>query len=178
VPWIAHTNPNDMPVFNDSENMVPLVPEGDYIFCVVGFEIGISNGAKTRGSERYEVELELEGDGHGKKINEGLIDHESTGWKLDCFLKSAGVNLVKGKAYDFREDLAKSNNVPWVNPLGLRGWCRVIQDTLPPRTEEDAKAIKAGTKKATVLNKVAVFYTDRPKLPARVMEVPEEERPF
>lgn len=154
-----------MPVFNDSNNVPALLTESDYTFCVVGFEIGVSNGPSTRGSEKYLLDLEIEPS--GKHIDETLIDHPKTGWKIDCFLKASGVQIPKGQAFEFQEDKAKSNNVPWVNPLGLRGWCRVVVEEY---TRKDGAPGKA--------NKVAVFYTDKPKLPKRVIEIPEEERPF
>jgi hypothetical protein len=162
-----------MPVFNDSNNIPPLAPEGDYVFTVKAFEIGISQGPKTRGADKFTLELDLEPPG---QCTESLIDHAATSWKIDCFLKSAGVKLAKGQAFEFRKDAAESQGVLWVNPLGLRGWCKVIQDTIPPKTEEDKKAIAAGTKKPLVVNRVAVFYTDRPKVAAKVQA--EEDRPF
>lgn len=156
-----------MPVFKDSNNIPPLLPEGDYVFCVVEFDSKISNGPKTRGSEQYELTLEIEPT--GKRVFEILTDHPSTNWKIDCFLKAAGVKLAKNESFEFREDVARSSNVTFVDPLGLRGWCRLIQDQLPPREGKSAMTV----------NKVQVFYTDKAKVERRPMEeTPEEERPF
>ena len=155
-----------MPVFGDSNNVPPLLPEGDYVFCVVGFECKISQGPKTRGSDQFEVELEIEPS--GKKVNEIMTDHPSCSWKIDTFLKASGIKLAKGAAFEFRQDVALASDVPWVNPLGLRGWCRITQEEVPAKEN----------RKAFTVNRVGTFYTDRPKLPARVIEVPEEDKPF
>ena len=54
---------------------------------------------------------------------------------------------------------------------------------VPPATEDapatqrhEAAEIKAGTRKPMIVNEVAIFYTDKEKLPAAV--VAEEETPF
>ena len=166
MPWIVHTTneKEPMPKFNDSENIPPLLPEGDYVFCVTDFDSKISQGAKTRGSDMFELTLAIEPT--GKQVYDNLIDHSTCGWKIDTFLKSAGVKLAKGESFEFRQDLANANAVKWVNPLGLRGWCRLVQEELPP---------KEGRKALTV-NKVATYYTDKAKISARVVE--EEEKPF
>lgn len=155
---------SNMPVFNDSQNIPPVVPEGDYVFCVVGFECGISSGGKTAGSDKYDVELEIEPS--GKRVTEFLIDHPSCSWKIDTFLKSCGIQLAKGEAFEFREDIASATGVRWVNPLGLRGHCRLYVEEYTP---------KGGTEKRKA-NKVAVFYTDRPKLEPRAIS--EADVPF
>lgn len=167
MPWIIHTtNESNMPTFNDSNNIPPVLPEGDYIFCVTGFECRISQGQKTRGCDQYEIELEIEPS--GKKVTDILTDHPSCAWKIDTFIKSAGIRMAKGMAFEFRADLAKRNNVPFVNPMGLRGWCRLIQDQLPPREGKNEKPL--------TVNKVAAYYTDKPKLIGR--SDPEEDKAF
>ena len=156
-----------MPTFNDSGNRPPHLPDGDYVFCVVGFEIGLSTGGKTNGSEKYEVDLEIEP--HGNNVTEFLIDHPSCAWKIDTFLKSAGVKLKKGEQFDFREDIASAKGIRWINPDGLRGWCAL-----------NSQPGQKDTKK--LFNRVAVFYTEKEKLRARVIEeaspVSEEDIPF
>lgn len=154
-----------MPTFQDSDNIPQLLPEGDYIFCCTGFDIGISTGKKTSGAEAYDVELEIEP--IGKKVTEFMVDHPSCAWKIDTFLKAAGVVLKKGEAFEFREDTAAQRGLRWVNPIGLRGWCKL-------RVED---YVKDGQKRQS--NKIAVFYADKEKLPARVIEeTPEEQKPF
>lgn len=140
-----------MPVYTDQTNKPALLPEGDHIFEVTKFECGISNGGKTSGSDKYEVTLRIEP--QGNTIKENLIDHESCAWKLDCFLKCCGVTIAKGERYEFRQDLAAANNCRWINPVGFRGWCRVIQEHY---TTKDGKP---GTS-----NKLGIFYTDKEKL--------------
>jgi hypothetical protein len=152
-----------MPKFGDAENKVMMVPEGDYVFCVIDFESKISSGGKTSGSDMYAVTLEIEP--KGSRCFENLIDHPSTGWKLDCFLKSCGVKLGIGEGFEFNETLAKNNGVRFIDPMGLRGWCRLNVEEYP---------VGSGKKK----NRVEVFYIDKPKLPARLIEQAEEERPF
>lgn len=152
-----------MPVFNDAENRdFKIVPEDDYIFRVTDFTSGLSKGGKTSGSPNYEADLLLEG--QDATIPEHLIDHPSCAWKLDTFLKSAGIQLKKGENYEFQEDKARELDVRFINPIGLRGWCRV-------RIEEYQK--KNGT--TGKANKVAIFYTNKEKLPALVTE---EDQPF
>lgn len=149
-----------MPVFNDSENVPQFQPEGDYVFRVDDFTIGISKGGKTAGAEKYDLELALEPS--NSKLFETLVDHESCVWKIDTFLKSAGIKLAKGQPFSFRRDEAESNGWAWVNPIGLRGWCRVFVDEYN------------GKKR----NKVTTFYTDRPKLAPVVPVETEEDTPF
>ena len=159
-----------MPTFNDSEARLPFQPEGDYVWCVIEFGSKISSGGKTAGSDLYEVTLEIEP--KGSRCFESLIDHEATAWKIDTFLKSAGVKIAKGEAFDFRKDVVENANaaeanekkpMKWVNPLGLRGWCHLVVEEYN------------GKKR----NKVAIFYTDKAKLPPRVIAAPAtDDAPF
>jgi hypothetical protein len=157
-----------MPVFQDSENVVTLVPDGDYVFCVIGFECKLSTGPKTRSSDQFDFELEIELAKGSSKCFCTLIDHDSCAWKIDTFLKSSGAKVGKGEAFEFREDLAAEKGVKWINPLGLRGWCRLGAREYT-RTGETTKR---------KVNEVVSFYTDKPKLAPREIELPEEERPF
>lgn len=166
MPWLVHTQPptdtEDMPRFNDSEAKVfELAPEGDYVLRVVEFECGISKGGKTSGSDSYDVKFLIES--KGSTFFETLIDHPSCAWKIDIFLKSAGVQLKKGEAFEFRKDKADYEAVPWIDPIGLRMWARV---KIEPSQKDPTKKY----------NKVAVFYTDRPKLPRHVEADPMQEQ--
>jgi hypothetical protein len=158
-----------MPVFNDSEAKVfTLLPDGDYVWRCTEFEIGIMTGGKTNGSEKYSLKLGIEG--KDCEIFETLIDHKSVAWKIDTFLKSGGVQLAKGESFEFRADLAQEKKVRWINPLGLRGWCRLYTDNYTKRDGSPGKS-----------NKVEVFYTDKPKLaPARIEVEPtaQDDIPF
>jgi len=160
-----------MPRFNDSEaRRFEPQPEGDYILRVVEFDVGLSKGGKTAGADQYEVEFEIEG--KSGRVWENLIDHEATAWKLDLFVKAAGVAPPKGAAYEFTADRAARAGVAFVDPFGLRVWARLVVDEYN------------GKKR----NKVSIFYTDKPKLepvrPAKSAEAPavtpgdEDDIPF
>jgi hypothetical protein len=138
-----------------------LLPAGDYIFCVREFECGIQSGGKTSGSEKFVMQLEIEG--KGATVRETLIAHESTGWKINNFIQCAGIVIPEGGEFEFRRDVAEDAGCTWVNPIGLRGHCAIIVETYAKKTDSDYPntSPKNMTGKA---NKVAVFYTDRPKL--------------
>lgn len=154
-----------MPTFNDSENLIPFVPEGDYVFTVTEFSQAISAGGKTAGSTKYELalEIELKDGARGPRVFENLIDHALTAWKIDTFLKSAGVTLAKGEAFEFNAEDAEAHRAKFVQPLGLRGWCRLGVEEYP---------VNSGKKR----NKVATFYTNRAKLSSKVIEAPRAEK--
>jgi hypothetical protein len=147
-----------MPTYTDAPpKTFTVLPEGDYIFHVTNFEIGISTGGKTSGSEKYQVTLEIEG--KGADLDETLIDHPNTIWKVEAFLKSCGVVLKKGEPYEFRKDKADETGIRWIDPIGMRGWCKLTHE---PYTTKAGKNI--------TVNRVALFYTDKEKLPARKIE--------
>lgn len=156
-----------MPVFNDSENMPGLVPEGDYIICVEKFESGIQTGGKTAGSEKYDLTFSIDG---GGRVYETLIDHPTCNWKIDCFLKSAGIQLRKGQAFTFNKSEG-TNAMPFINPLGLVCSVKLIVDEYSTKADPNTKKQK---------NKIAIFYTDRTKHPRRTVaaSAAEEDIPF
>lgn len=142
-----------MPVFTDSESNYEIVPEGDYILCVFEFTTDISSGQKTAGAERFNIVFTVEGT--NSKVRETLIDSEKTLWKIDQFIKAAGIrSLQKGDAFHFEQDRAEQLNVPWINPMGLRVHARVVEETYTSR--------RSG--KPVVKNAVALYYTDREPL--------------
>jgi hypothetical protein len=148
-----------MPVFNDSENKVSVLhEEGDYIYRVAALKCGVSAGGKTNGSDTYELSLLIEKS--GGTVFETLIDHDATAWKIDVFLKSAGVTIPNGAAFEFDRERAENVGVRWVNAVGLRGWCKLGVETV---TDRDGKP-KMENGKPKLRNRVAVFYTDREKL--------------
>lgn len=146
-----------MPRFNDSEaKTFTVAPEGDYILRVTGFESGISSGGKTAGADKYEVEISIERP-EGGRVWENLIDHDLTAWKIDCFIKCMGVVIPKGAGFEFDAEKAAQHGVTYVDPFGLRGWGKLIVEEYQ------------GKKR----NKVAIFYTDKPKLaPVRPAPAP------
>lgn len=148
-----------MPTFKNAENLVAVIhPEGDYVFEVIKLEIGQSTGAATNGSDKYELTLRVEST--GGRVFETLIDHESCAWKIDCFLKSTGVVMATDESFEFCAERAAAAGVAWVDPVGLRGWCKLIVENYTPNNAP------AGAPKKQK-NKVAVFYTDREKLPPK-----------
>lgn len=144
-----------MPKYTDAESSFKIIPEGDYILAVCEFHICLSTGAKTKGCDKYEVTFVVEG--QDTKVKEQLLDHPSCSWKIDTFLKSAGIRkLAKGQDFEFDEDTADEKDVTWVNPMGLRCAAHVIVDET---------YISPTTKQPVPKNRVSVFYTDRPALP-------------
>jgi hypothetical protein len=143
-----------MPKFNDSNNIPALLEDGDYIYTVTEFSSKVMQAGKTSGSDAYEMTVKIAPT--GKPIPVLLIDHPSCDWKIDTFVKSAGVQLAKGQGFEFIKTRAEHSGVPWVDPIGLRGWCHVSVKTIPanppkyPNTRD--------------VNEVAVFYTDKEKL--------------
>jgi hypothetical protein len=173
-----------MPVFHDSENRPPAVlfKPGDYKFTVTDFEIGMSNGGKTSGCPQYSMALSVDVD-KGATVYETLTDDSDKGknskcaWRIDTWLKCCGVKLAKGQSFEFRQDEANTNGVPWVNPIGLRGWAAFHQESYIPK----------GSTEPRFSMKVRTFYTDKEKLPPdeklrgaadAAAEVDEESRPF
>ena len=154
-----------MPTYNDSDNIEQMVPEGDYKFTVVQFDEGISSGAATAGSTMYKLKLEIaliKPGTRGPTVYENLIDNSKTAWKIDTFLKSAGIKIPKGTSFEFDKSAAAMKGVAHVNPYGLRGWCRLLVDDYQ------------GKKK----NKVAMFYTDKEKLARDTSVAPPAPVPF
>lgn len=145
-----------MPVFKNQENKVSvLLPPGDYIYTVVNYESGLQTGnGKTAGSPFWELHLEItDPKKQTASVYERLIDHPSCDFKIDTFLKSAGVQLDPGTSFEFDERIAMESGYQHVDVIGLRGWCALVVD------EYDKKG--GGTAKR---NKVSAFLTNRPKL--------------
>ena len=135
---------------NATEAPNKLVEEGDYVFEVDTCVAGISQGRSTAGSETLDLRLRLfTGEQPVGACYETLVDHEKTRWKLNAFIKCTGYTSVPGEV----------NLIP-ENIVGLRGHCHVYVDEYN------------GKKR----NKVATFYTDRPRLNRRPLV--QESDPF
>jgi hypothetical protein len=145
-----------MPVFKDRQGR-KVLPEGDYILCLTEIEFKLSQGPKTRGQPQYDITFEVEG--NDASIREVLTDHESTAWRLDQFLKACGVEVAKDEGWEFEESEARAKGRRWIQPLGLRCHVRL---SVEKWTSE--KTGRTGDQ-----NRVYCFYTDRPKLTARVL---------
>ena len=146
-----------MPVFQDTDNRPPrvIIEPCDAIFCVTKFGSAYTQKSTAKvpsGTLVYQMELEIEG--KNCIVEEDLYDIEAAQWRLDTFLKSAGVQLAKGEAFEFSKAKADEAFVKHVNPIGLRGWCHVKKQ---PWTNQPGK----------FSNEIGIFYTDKPKLPRR-----------
>ena len=157
-----------MPTFNDSENKPPrtIIPEQDCVFRVVAWETSISKGKKTGGCEALDLELDFFGK-DGKPLCAGafehLIDHPSCSWKIDCFLKSAGQQLRKGENFNWGPAPVGGHG-RYIDPLGLRGWCKVAVDTYTPSNAAMGANGQALPGQSRQKNVVVTFYTDRTKI--------------
>ena len=128
--------------YKDQEALAfELLPNGDYILEVVGYECTISNTPKTRGSEVITVKVRAEG--RHAVWKEKLILHPSCDWKIDVFLKCMNAAPVKGMEIDLAENMI----------MGLRGWATVGQ--------REYKA-QSGEMKKT--NEVVAWITNKEKL--------------
>lgn len=71
-----------------------VVPEGEYILLIEGFEWEISKGQKTSGSDVLILECSIidpkTGEVTGAKAWDRIIFAESTGWRIDVLLKALG----------------------------------------------------------------------------------------
>lgn len=161
-----------MPRFNNQDNQAfTLLPSGDYVFEVKAMECGIQSGSgKTSGSPFWEFKLSLTKPGNDElrgSVYEKLIDHPSTGWKIDTFVKSSGVAPAVGAAFEFDEQAATDSGCVWIDPIGLRGWCHVNVEEYTKQGETEKRR----------KNKVASFLTDKPKLPRIEREQPVSAPP-
>lgn len=143
---------NYMPTFNDAENKLMFQPPGDYIFTVIGHEKKLVSSGASAGADMDALYLEIIGVKKATStLFDNLIDTAKAGWKYDVLLKSAGVKVTKGQSFTLTDDAAVGpfiNADGQINPLGLRGWCMIGEDTYN------------GKKK----NIIACYYTDRAKL--------------
>lgn len=89
--------------FQDSENIVMMVPPGEYVVECVGYEFGLSR----QGNETLSLTLRQEPD--GAIVYDTLTFTQNAAWKIDtalkCLLPSKGIpKLPKGKEIDITED--------------------------------------------------------------------------
>lgn len=157
-----------MPKFNDQQERPALIEPQDAIFCVLDMECGLSKKKGSEGCASYKIEFEIEPS--GKRVFEDLDDSKDWGWKIDTFLKSAGVAPAKGEDFEFQKDKAETEKVKWIDPIGLRGWCRVTKESYQ-------KGKLPGAENTRTVNRIGTFYVDKPKLPRREMPA-EEPMPF
>lgn len=126
---------------NEQNKTFELLPEDDYIAEIIGIEIGLSQGAKTRGAEQIEVKFKSVA--HGTEFYETLIFHPSCDWKVDTFVNCFGVASRPGEELELNEETL----------IARRGWVHLYVDTFTGRDQKEKKN-----------NKVRTFYTDKEKL--------------
>ena len=142
--------------FNNAQPIPALLDDGDYILEVIESVDGISRGAKTKGSEQFE--LKLREDKTGKIIYETLILFPSLAWKMDGFIQAFNIAAVEGEEIEL--------NAP--DFVGLRGWVKLNHETR-----------NKGQDNEKTYNRIAILYTDKPKLErVEVDEFAEEDTPF
>jgi hypothetical protein len=168
-----------MPKFTFTDEDVPqftVLPKGKYQYEVVGFDLGISNGAKTNGNDTMELKLLFFVDDiKAAQWTETLIfprddkdcitkEQKDTNQflrgRVNMFTKSANM-LIDG------QPPAKNQEVEYTaeTTIGLRGWAQVDQ--------------KAGTKNPEKkFNYVDIWLTGEEKLARNVPAAAEEENPF
>lgn len=113
-----------MPTFKTPTEQGPRnVPPGEYTFTVYDMEALISKGAKTAGADVYKMKMKV--DGHGVKVFDQLIDHESCDWKFGAFLAACNVELNEDEHFEFIKTRADKLRCRWINPVGLRGRFRL-----------------------------------------------------
>jgi hypothetical protein len=138
-----------------------LVPDGDYILEVTGFDKTISNRPDTNGCDVIELKVKVEGRNAAWK--EIFTIHEDWSWRMDVFLKAAHAAPKKGEGFRLTEE----------NFIGLRAWATVASREYKSRSGETKKA-----------NKVLAWITNKEKLarraaePVREARADEEDIPF
>jgi hypothetical protein len=137
--------------FNNAQPIPDLLDEGDYILEVIESVEGISRGAKTSGSDQ--IEMKLREEKTGKIIYETLIICQSLGWKVDGFIQAFNIPATEGEEIELNAH----------DFVGLRGWVKINQETYNEKTK----------------NRIAILYTDKPKLErVEVDEFAKEDTPF
>ena len=148
-----------MPTFNDSKSRLPFMTDGDYVFTVLELTKKYSQGAKTAGAPVDGLKLQLEdAKGNVSIMFEDLIDHSSTGWKYDAFLKATHAAPPKGRSFQLVGGEYETTQASDIDIIGLRGWCHVFVDDYQ------------GKKR----NKISMYICDRPGLPRAVIAPPPD----
>ena len=141
-----------MPEYTDSKEPKFYVPPGRYILCATEYAVKYRQTGKTAGSQEFEVKMEIES--QGCAINEYFILHSSTIWRVEAFIRAAGIVLKKGQGWSFIKNEGLDKGWQWIDLIGLRVHAQLIQDPQP---------------NGRIYNKVSVYYSDKGFLPKRVM---------
>ncbi len=149
----SHPEPNErtiMPVFDSKKAETPIFETltGDYPFEIVAVDNSISKGGKTSGAEVREVKLKFYKDANFTQPvaqwTEDFINSDNCLWKWFVFSKCVGFVFTDGHEFDI--------DATWI---GRRGWATCK----PERDKNDAQKF---------YNRVAVFITNKTKLPPNV----------
>lgn len=151
-----------MPKFDSKAEQSPWqLLDGDYPFQIVAVDSGISQGAKTRGSDTREVKLKFFADKTFTKAiaqwTEEFINYETSVWKWSVFAKCVGLDFADGEEFDITER--------WIGRRGIA--------TCKPNADRNDASKK--------YNRVAVFITNAEKLPpapAEAVKVEDDDIPF
>src|SRR5579859_3628898 len=162
-----------MPTFQNKEQAPLSAKPGQYILRVIGLDKKLSKGAQTNGCTMYDFRLLVEQVGSRMRDSHIFTEPhtpekavEFCQAKTDGFLKSCGVEIAVGEAWDFDEQdaarTAAETGKPcrFINPIGLRGWAEVgMQRKQNPTT---------GSWEDTPFNEVRFWITNKEKLPRHV----------
>lgn len=134
--------------FTDQENLKTTCADGDYIFEIIGFELGLSD----KGDDKVIVLLQIEKE--HVKVYDHITLSEKAAWRMDTLLKCCGVVVAKGADIEFDPEQRDREGAHFVNLVGLRGSARFFKDTYTPPS--------GGSKKESM--KVQTYYTNKEKL--------------
>jgi len=146
-----------MPVFLDTPAF-SLIPEGEYLYEVVDFNVDEEDKGKLKGAIKYILTLALhDEDGNDVgRIRDQLHEAPQLQWKFDQFIRScnavAEFKLSKGQCYEFVKDKAKSAKCPWIDPIGLRGHCKVAIEKFTMTSSRDGSVKDAEKNKVTFID--------------------------
>lgn len=103
------------------------------IFTVTDMHITQADG----GVDQYKLSLRID-DKDGNKIgnaSDKLTHAENMRWKVADFMACTNAveqyGLKEGDAFELSQGRASHKRVPWVDPVGLRGWCKITVFTKP-----------------------------------------------
>jgi len=163
-----------MPVFDSKKAETPIfeVISGDFPFEIVAVDSSISQGGKTRGSDVRDVKLKFYKDATFTQPvaqwTEDFINADNCLWKWFVFSKCVGFEFADGHEFDI--------DGSWI---GRRGWA-----TCKPQETNRKDDIDASTGRPKRYNRVAVFITNKGKLPPNLptefapSSDPDEKLPF
>lgn len=152
----SHPEPNEriiMPKFDSKKAETPVFEllNGEYPFEIVAVDSGISQGAKTKGSDTREVKIKFFKDKSfaepKAQWTENFIYHADTEWKVFVFSKCVGFTPRDGDEIDI--------DPSWI---GRRGWAKCE----PEKDKDETKKDDNGQVRR--YNRVRVFITNKEQL--------------